>query len=229
MSEPLFDLAAEYDAMLGRGLSLTGEGKRFFLDGRVKDLQAQLGAGASPGRILDFGCGTGETSVYLSEAFPAAEVAGVDTAERAVEHARAVHGTSRVSFHPLHALPELGAFDLCYVNGVFHHIPPEKRSEALGLIRDALRPGGRLSLFENNPWNPGTRLVMKRIPFDRDARMLSAREAERLVSGSGLHLAASTRFLFYFPRALAPLRALEPLLVHAPLGGQYHVQAVRRA
>jgi SAM-dependent methyltransferase len=227
VSEPLFDLAAEYDAMLNQGLSLTGEGKRFFLDGRVRDIQAQLGA--PPRRILDFGCGTGDTSAYLAEMFPSAEVVGVDTAERAVEHARQVHGTARVTFHPLHALPGLGVFDLCYVNGVFHHIPPEKRPEALVLIHNALRPGGRLSLFDNNPWNPGTHLVMRRIPFDRDARMLSAREAERLVSGSGLKLAASTRFLFYFPRSLAPLRVLEPLLVHAQLGGQYHVQAVRPA
>lgn len=227
MSEPLFDLAAEYDAMLGKGLSLTGEGKRFFLDGRVKDLQARLAA--PPRRILDFGCGTGDTSAYLAEVFPEAAVVGVDTAERAVEHARAVHGTPRVSFHALDALPGLGTFDLCYVNGVFHHIPPEKRPGALGLIRNALRPGGRLSLFDNNPWNPGTHLVMRRIPFDRDAQLLSAREAERLVSGSGLQLAGATRFLFYFPRSLAPLRVLEPLLVHAPLGGQYHVQAVRPA
>ena len=64
MSEPLFDLAAEYDAMLNQGLSLTGEGKRFFLDGRVRDIQAQLGA--PPRRILDFGCGTGDTSAYLA-------------------------------------------------------------------------------------------------------------------------------------------------------------------
>ena len=41
---------------------------------------------------------------------------------------------------------------------------------------DALRPGGLFAFWENNPWNPGTRLVMSRIPFDRDAITLSALE-----------------------------------------------------
>ena len=39
----------------------------------------------------------------------------------------------------------------------------------------ALLTGGVLALFENNPWNPGTRLVMKRIPFDRNAQTISPR------------------------------------------------------
>jgi hypothetical protein len=42
-------------------------------------------------------------------------------------------------------------------------------------------------------------------------------------------LLRQTEQLCTFPRSLAPLRVLEPLRVHAPLGGQYHVQAVRPA
>ena len=46
-----------------------------------------------------------------------------------------------------------------------------------GFVRQGLRPGGVFALWENNPWNPGTRLVMRRIPFDRNAVLLSARAA----------------------------------------------------
>ena len=47
------------------------------------------------------------------------------------------------------------------------------------------RPAGYFALFENNPWNPGARLVMRRIPFDRDAIMLSPRHAARMLILSG--------------------------------------------
>src|SRR5687768_4389811 len=45
LSEPLFDLAAEYDEMLDRGIRLSGESREFFLRGRVAALLAQLPAG----------------------------------------------------------------------------------------------------------------------------------------------------------------------------------------
>jgi SAM-dependent methyltransferase len=108
------------------------------------------------------------------------------------------------------------------VNGVFHHIRPEDRLPALLAIRNALRPGGWLALFENNPWNPGTRLVMNRIPFDREAVPLSPPEVRRLLLTAGFRLEQAIRFLFYFPRALAVCRALEPWLVLMPLGAQYY-------
>jgi len=44
--------------------------------------------------------------------------------------------------------------DLAYCNGVFHHIAPDARPEALAMIRDALKPGGLFAFWENNAWNP---------------------------------------------------------------------------
>ena len=75
------------------------------------------------------------------------------------------------------AQSEAGAFPLVYCNGVFHHVPPAQRPAVVRLVRDSLEPGGLFALWDNNPWNPGARLVMRRIPFDRGAVMLSAREA----------------------------------------------------
>lgn len=48
------------------------------------------------------------------------------------------------------------------------------------LVRRSLRPGGVFAFWEINPWNPGTRHVMSRIPFDRDAIMLTPPEARWL-------------------------------------------------
>lgn len=222
MPEQLFDRAAEYEAMLNQGIGLSGESQEFFISGRIQDMRTQVPP--SPRRILDFGCGTGKTCATLADAFPAAHVIGADLSEQALLHARTNFGSNRVSFANITDLPQLEPFDLCYINGVFHHILPRERQQTLEMVRELLRPGGRLALFENNPWNPGTRMVMSRIPFDRDAIPMSYLEARRRVRDAGFHV-YRTRFLFYLPNALAPLRFVEPLFVNVPLGAQYCVLA----
>jgi SAM-dependent methyltransferase len=224
--ERLFDLAAEYDDMLGQGIRLSGEDRHFFIRGRLAELVMRLPPGLAVRRILDFGCGIGDTSRRLAETFAGAEVVGVDTAERALAWARDHHASERVRFAALDDGTGEGGFDLVYVNGVFHHVAPAAREGLVRRLHDALRPGGCLALFENNPWNPGTRLVMRRIPFDRDAEPLVPTEARRLVARGGF-ACAPLRFLFYFPRPLAFLRGLEAWLGRVPLGAQYLVLGVR--
>jgi SAM-dependent methyltransferase len=224
VGEPLFDLADEYEAMLMRGVSLSGEHWSFFAKARVEELRRRLPATVAPRRILDFGCGIGYTTDLLAAAFPAAEVVGIDTSADALRRAEATHGSPRVRFAPVEGFSEAGRFDLCYTNGVFHHIEPGRRAGALALIRGALSDAGYFALFENNPWNPGTRMVMRRIPFDRDAQTLSPREAGRFLRAEGWRVAAC-RSMFYFPRPLAILRAAEPWLGRWPLGAQYYVLA----
>lgn len=228
VAEALFDLSAEYDAMLNKGLRLSGENKEFFARGRIEHLARTLPADFNAARILDFGCGIGDTTALLAETFPKAGVVGIDNAASAIESARQRHSSSRLSFQHLDEFAADYSYDLCYVNGVFHHIEPRNRPEALGLVHRALRPGGRLALFENNPWNPGTRLAMKQIPFDRDAQPLSPTSARRLLEGNGFDSAPSD-YLFFFPRVLKALRPLEPHLLHFPMGAQYLVLATKSA
>jgi SAM-dependent methyltransferase len=226
--EELFDRADEYEAMLQRGIGLSGEDQQFFVAGRVRDLEGQLPSGWRPLRILDFGCGLGHAAKYLAERFPDAEVVGLDTASNALNEAQRTYGSARIRFQHTDSLSELPPFDLCYVNGVFHHILPGDRPAVVRCIYKVLNPGAYFALFENNSWNPGTRLVMKRIPFDRDARTLTPPETRKLIRDGGFSLVMPTRFLFYFPRALAALRPLEPALARLPLGAQYYVLGVKR-
>jgi SAM-dependent methyltransferase len=221
----LFDLSNEYTRMLDKGIRLSGEDQRFFIAGRIRHVQEHLPPDWRPRRILDFGCGIGHTAQCLAEAFPEAEVAGFDTSNNALAQAQASYGSPRIHFHP--ALPSGENFDLCYTNGVFHHIAPDQRPGALQMIYDSLAPGGYFAFFENNPWNPGTCWVMSRIPFDRDAITIAPPEGRRIVEGAGFELCGAMRFLFYFPRLLAPLRFSEPWLSRLPLGAQYCVLASR--
>ena len=225
MPSNLFDLSEQYDAMLDQGIRLSGEDKTFFLKARIRDLKHHLPPAFKSRRILDFGCGIGDTAHHLAEAFPEAEIIGVDSASAAIEKAKNRFTSPHLSFHDFASLALEQPFDLCYAHGVFHHIEPAKRSEALDLIYHSLARGGWFALSENNPWNPGTRLVMSKIPFDRDAVPINFLEAKRLIRQAGFSRLGLTRFLFYFPRALAFLRFLEPPLAALPLGAQYYVLA----
>ena len=224
MEEDPFARSDEYDALLAAGIRLSGEEKTFFIEGRLASLFAALPAGFRPRRILDFGCGTGDTAELLAARAPGAEVVGVDVSAAALAVARARYPAAR--FAELAELPALGAFDLCYVNGVLHHIEPAKRGEAMAAIFAALAPGGRLGLFDNNAWNPGAWMVMRRIAFDRDAVPMSPLAARRLVRDAGF-ADVTLRSLFYFPRPLAWLRFLEPALGRLPLGAQLQILATR--
>ena len=228
MSEPLFDLSGEYEAMLNQGIRLSGENMMFFLEGRLNLLRARMSCHATVSRILDFGCGLGYTSKRLRDMFPMAEITGADTALQALEAARERNSGPGIRFVHVDQLGGIAdGFDLCYVNGVFHHIPPEERLAALRVIHQSLRPGGKLALFENNPWNPGARMVMARIPFDRDAQMLSPKETSSLLLRAGFKSTA-TGSLFFFPRFLKVLRFAEPYLGWTHLGAQYLVLGEKR-
>jgi SAM-dependent methyltransferase len=219
-----FDHYAEsYDAALNRGLAVSGESKDYFVRARLGHVASQLAARAwSARRILDYGCGAGDSAYAMFEHFDAQSVVGVDASSATIAVARRDHARAGLSFEALGAPPPGPAFDLAYCNGVFHHIQPGDRPAALAYIHDRLAPGGFFAFWENNPWNPGTRLVMHRIPFDRDAQTIAPTAAARMLRAAGFQV-LTVDFLFFFPRALALLRPLEQRLHGVPLGAQYMV------
>ncbi|HEX5386959.1 MAG TPA: class I SAM-dependent methyltransferase [Gemmatimonadales bacterium] len=219
--------AATYDAELDAGLSATGEDKLYFARGRLMLVAERLRTrGASAAAVLDFGCGDGTGSALMHELLGASRVVGVDVSDELLAIARRRHGSSVVSFTRVDDLKGT-AFNLAFCNGVFHHIPLRERAAAMVAIHGALRPGGYFALWENNPWNPGTRYVMHRVPFDRDALTITPPEARRLAAAAGFEV-IETAFAFVFPRALRWLRALEPACARLPLGGQYLVLCRKR-
>ena len=221
-----FDQYADsYEVDLQRGLRLSGEGSAFFAEGRVARLGSQLARlRVTPGAILDFGCGTGSAIPALLELRGAERALGVDVSTELVEHARASVRDERASFRVVDDEGLGGVMDLAFCNGVFHHIEPALRPAAVDYVRRALKPGGLFAFCENNPYNPGTRLVMRRIPFDRDAQTLTPRATRALLRSGGLEV-VTTEYMFFFPRALRSLRAAERWLTRFPLGAQYMILA----
>jgi SAM-dependent methyltransferase len=222
--DPLFDAyAKEYDAALMQGVSVSGEGKEYFAKGRVLWLSQRLQkCGDGHRKIVDFGCGTGSATPFLLEVPGVDSVLGIDISPGLIEVARRNHSSPRAQFMTLNEYQPSAQADVVFCNGVFHHIPLVERPAALSFIHRTLRFGGLFALWENNPWNPGTRLVMSRIPFDRDAITLTPPEARRLLQDNGFAV-LGTDFQFVFPRMLKWLRPLEKALASLPFGAQYQI------
>lgn len=217
--------ASRYDEALHQGLSVTGESADYFARRRIEWLARRLGElHLQPRAALDFGCGTGSSAPHLLRLSGCMRVHGIDVSEASLEVARREHGSTNVTFGTPDATLAPGTFDLAFCNGVFHHIPLDERARAVTTVWRSLRPGGVFAFWENNPWNPGTRYVMSRIPFDRNAITLSPPEARRLLQSSGFEV-LRTDFLFVFPAFLRALRWLEDRLTALPIGGQYLVLA----
>src|SRR5262249_24118601 len=175
-----------------------------------------------PRRVLDFGCGDGSTTPILQRVLTAEKCIGADVSEKSLEVARKHFACQQISYERISDLQAEGQMDLAYCNGVFHDIAPQERHEALGLIRDALKPGGLFAFWENNSWNPAARYVISRCPFDKDAILISPLEGRSLLKEAGFEL-VRTDFRFIFPRALRGLRKLEDLATRLPLGAQYQI------
>jgi SAM-dependent methyltransferase len=215
--------ATSYETDLDQALSVSGENKDFFAEGRVRWLAQRLRVlGFETTFALDYGCGIGGTAVLLRELLSAASVIGLDVSSRSIDVAKARHEGAGIRFHTFDQYATAADIDVVYCNGVFHHIPVPERDQAINYVFRALRPGGLFAFWENNPWNPGTRYVMSKCTFDRNAVTLSPPETTKLVRRNGFQV-VRTDFCFFFPRALRWLRALEPNLASVPLGAQYLV------
>lgn len=213
----------DYDRILNEGLVVSGEDRTFFAIGRISWLAGRLARlSFTPKTVMDYGCSTGSSTPHLLDLLRAQTVVGLDVSPESLQVARQSHPSLPSEYFSPDQYEPNGSMDLVYCNGVFHHVPPSRRATIAGYIADCLRPGGIFSFWENNPWNPGTRYVMSKVSFDRDAIMLTAREARSLLRSTGFEV-LRTDYCFIFPRVLRALRGLEPYLTRLPLGAQYQV------
>jgi SAM-dependent methyltransferase len=215
--------ATSYESDLDSALSVSGESKDFFAEGRVRWLAQRLQRlKFRASSALDYGCGIGGTALLLRENLSLQSVIGLEVSARSLEVAQARHQVEGIRFLTFEQYSPAADIDLAYCNGVLHHIPLTERDHSIQYVYRTLRPGGLFALWENNPWNPGTRWVMSRCSFDRNAITLTPLETAGLARRNGFRV-IQTDYRFFFPRALRWFRGLEPHLAGIPLGAQYMV------
>ena len=98
--------------------------------------------------VLDFGCGIGRLSKYLSPAVKSVE--GTDRAEEMIKVAQKESPPNvHYCYTPSHALPyEANHFHKVLTYGVLQHINDEELGKVLNEIHRVLKPSGKFVCFE---------------------------------------------------------------------------------
>ncbi len=104
-------------------------------------------------RLLDFGCGSGASTMILARMFPHTEIVGIELDAKLLSIAklRATHyGCNNiqliVSPNPESLPLNIGYFDYVVLSAVYEHLLPNERETVLPQIWSILKPGGILFL-----------------------------------------------------------------------------------
>jgi SAM-dependent methyltransferase len=236
MAKSVFDqVARDYERIHERSLP-PGVHSADFIEQRAATARQWIldGYTGSEFCYLDFGCGNGRMlkSLLASDAIrPLVEngrvkLFGFDTSVESIKEARSLAGDDPVCLlSDWRELPGSVRFDFIISCHVFHHIPPAQRAATIQTLRDRMKPASRLVIWEHNPFNPFTRLIVKMCPFDGDARLLTLNATQALLRQNAFRPLQHAYVNLFPPRWLrfAPWAAIESRLCGLPVGAQYWV------
>lgn len=109
----------------------------------------------TPRRILDLGCGTGSTTLMLKQAFPTAEVIGLDLSPYMLVVANHKAKTAGLTIEWLHGNAEQtgfqdASFDLVTASLLFHETPPTVAKSILRECFRLLQPSAQVIILDGN-------------------------------------------------------------------------------
>jgi ubiquinone/menaquinone biosynthesis C-methylase UbiE len=181
-------------------------------------------------KILDFGCGDGNSSVFIRKHFPNAIISGVDVSESSILIAenKKITNAKFLSFDGSKLPYQTEEFDFIFTSMVFHHIEHKLHQAVLCEIVRVLKKGGRFYNFEHNPNNPLTRKVVRECEFDEDAVLLKPSYNKKITINSQLKI-DKINYTLFLPRHkfFKPFLAIEKLLSWCPIGAQYYIRAIK--
>ena len=111
--------------------------------------------GGQPRRIIDLGCGTGSTTLMLKQAFPQAQVTGLDLSPYMLVMAEYKARQANLNIHWLHGKAEAtglksASCDLVVASLLFHETPPAVSQAILDECFRLLIPGGQIIILDGN-------------------------------------------------------------------------------
>lgn len=141
LAGPLYDRIVHIYAMGGWGPANDAMGRT------VTDYIRQAHPELSPRRILDMGCGIGNSTLPYRDAFPEAEIHAIDisASQLAYAHARAEALGKAIHFRQADATAtpfEAGSFDLIVSHILLHETSGRAIREVMAECHRLLRPGG---------------------------------------------------------------------------------------
>lgn len=211
------DFASDYKGHISDALGVLGGDVNYYVERKVQILRKLL-KGQKIERILDFGCGIGQAVPFLKNYFDPATLVGSDSSSESL--AIAHHQYNFLATSEPNQLEDQ-YFDLIFVSNVLHHIDPVKRADVMRQLCSKLRIGGKIAVFEHNPFNPITRRVVGNCVFDEGVELLSSKNVRRLLEESKLINEVICGYCMFVPEKMRRLNRLEGFLTRIPLGGQH--------
>jgi trans-aconitate 2-methyltransferase len=122
-------------------------------------------------RIYDLGCGPGNSTTVLLDAFPGATVTGMDSSHDMISKARAALPDVQFELGDLatFAPKEERKVDLLFSNAVFHWLRSPTRIETLKRLFKTLKPGGVLAIQVPDNYDEPSHSLMRDVAKRKDA------------------------------------------------------------
>lgn len=215
--DPIYDAHAEdYERQLSSMTSVFDGDVSYFASYKVRILAERF---PTAQKILDFGCGIGRSLPFLHASFPGADIWGLDPSRKSLAMAARRSPETKL-IESLNSAPK--NLDLIFLTGVLHHLPEAEVPEIFVMLREHVRPGGSVAVFEHNPFNPLVRYLVWRSEYDADAVLYSKSRASGVLQEAGF-TGIESQYCLFFPSFFKSLRPFENRLGFLPLGGQYFV------
>ncbi|MEO1670694.1 MAG: class I SAM-dependent methyltransferase [Cyanobacteria bacterium J06631_2] len=109
----------------------------------------------SPQKIIDLGCGTGSTTIMLKQAFPLAEVIGLDLSPQMLAMSEYKAQQGQLDIEWVHGLAEStkfadAEFDIVTASLLFHETPTAIAQAVLEEAHRLLKPGGQVIILDGH-------------------------------------------------------------------------------
>ena len=109
----------------------------------------------NPRKILDLGCGTGSTTIMLKQAFPTAEVIGLDLSPQMLTMSEYKAQQAQLDIKWVHGQAEMtefadGEFDVVTASLLFHETPTTVSQAVLDEAYRLLKPGGQVIILDGH-------------------------------------------------------------------------------
>lgn len=220
--------AKDYRALHNENLKITGFDSLHFVDVKVNWLANY--EKNEPLRLLDLGCGDGYTAEYMYKKFPLWKVEAIEVSQESIDVAKLKHApnTNFQWFDGKHVPFADESFDVIFIACIFHHVPLNEHFDLMNEAKRVLKKGGRLYLFEHNPYNSGTQYLVRTCVFDGTAHLLTAAHFTKLFKQQNWNI-NFVKYLSFLPgwKWIRPLLKIEKYLSWLPFGGQYFISATK--
>lgn len=222
------EYAKDYREIHNQNIGLTGVESEYFAEHKINEIKKHEVAESI--NFLDFGCGDGITSSFFFKYFSKSKYTGLDVSSDSILQAQSKR-TSQAKFIHFNGtkLPfDDEEFDVVFVACVFHHIQFDMHQIILSEILRVLKKGGRLYIFEHNPYNPVTRRIVNTCPFDKDAVLLKPSYLKKSLLNARFNK-VKIHYVLFFPRHsfFSLFHRFERFLQNIPMGGQYFSVSIK--